>query len=98
MLLSKDDEDALGKTLWERLCRGASAQLRERKFAGKAYVGPQTFQDLQHELVYLRDPTLRADWDGDRCCLVVSVCGHKLVVRTQWDIAERDILLEERAR
>jgi hypothetical protein len=87
--------DTAGLTSWEVLCRGAARLMRQGKFGGKAWVGPEKFQILQHQLVALRDPSLRGEWDGSRYYMRVAICGRELVINMregmpeeQWELSE----------
>lgn len=95
MRYSIDSIDFCGSTSWECLVGAASRQMHVNNYGGKVYVGPEMFQTVQTQLVAMRDPTLRAEWDGNRCYLRVGICGRELVIHMREDLSATEFEMTE---
>lgn len=91
MRCSRKEAKYIGRTALEIVYSGAAALMRDGKTCSKAFVGPSTFQLVHDQLVFSRDPTLRAEWDGNRCYLRVAVCGRELSIHMDPSLEEGDV-------
>ena len=80
--------DTMGRTSLEILCRGATHLMREKRYGGKAAVGPDTFEVLHRQLTTERVLTARGEWDGNRPYLRLAICGRELVINMSDDVPE----------